>query len=88
MALINDWGTIDTQTHWSVVLVDQDADRDRTAIMLKDTADYIILHDSEAEKLYGYDKVYPHFKNIFHWTFCRPHTTVISNFYDLSNFKV
>lgn len=78
--LIKDWRTIDTKTHWSVVFVDQDAaSRAETAILLKNSADYIILHDSDQERLYRYDTVYPHFENIYHWKFCKPYTTVVSN---------
>lgn len=84
---IDDWNKIDTASHWSVVLVDQNTNRDKTAILLKDSADYIILHDSEQEKLYGYDNVYPHFKYIYHWTFCKPYTTVVSNFKNLKNLR-
>lgn len=79
IALIDNWNNIDTKTHWSVVLVDQNINRGKTAIMLKNSADFIILHDSEAEKLYGYDQVYPHFKYVYHWKFCKPYTTVVSN---------
>lgn len=85
--LVDNWNKIDIKTHWSVVLVDQDSERGKTAILLKDSADFIILHDSEHPELYGYDKVYPHFKYIYHWKFCKPYTTVISNFNNLNNLK-
>jgi len=86
--LIDSWDKIDTQTHWSVVLIDHIKERRAIdAIRLKDTVDYIILHDSGGEKVYGYDKVYPHFKHIYHWKFCTPWTTVVSNFKDLSDFN-
>lgn len=87
IVLIDNWKNIDVKTHWSVVLVDQNTDRGQTAVLLKSSADFIILHDSEAEKIYGYDKVYPHFKYIFHWKFCKPYTTVVSNTNNLSKLK-
>lgn len=82
---IDNWTKIDVDIHWSVVLVDQDNARGESAILLKDTADFIILHDSEYPELYGYDKVYPHFKHIYHWTFSKPYTTVVSNFKTMEN---
>lgn len=87
VVLIDKWDKIDTKTHWSVVLVDQDTERGKTAILLKDSADFIILHDSEYPELYGYDEVYAHFKYIYHWTFCKPYTTVVSNFKSMENIK-
>jgi len=87
VALIDDWSAIDTETRWSVVLIDQDIDRGKTAVRLKDSADFIILHDSEKEKMYGYDLAYAHFKYIFHWKFCVPYTTVVSNFNNLKCFQ-
>jgi hypothetical protein len=69
--------------HWSVVLIDGIAySRVPAAIKLKDSADYIILHDSD-HSAYGYDNVYPHFKFVYHWKFCKPWTTVVSNFKEL-----
>lgn len=64
---------------WSVALIDQLHDRGKTAEMLKDKVDYIILHDSEAPEIYGYDKVYDQFKYRHDWKFCKPWTTVVSN---------
>lgn len=80
---VDDWKTIDTKTHWSVVLVDQDSDRALTAIRLKDSADVIILHDTDQEKAYNHDTVYSHFTYVYHWKFCKPYTAAISNRMDL-----
>jgi len=93
--LVDDWDKIDIDKHWDVVLIDHEPPegvihpsllhrRSIDAIRLKDQVDYIILHDSETDH-YGYSKVYPHFKYIYHWQFCRPWTTVVSNFKDLEN---
>ncbi len=51
------------------------------SIRLKNSADYIILHDTEpdCEKEYGYDKVWEHFKYRKDWKLCRAWTTVVSN---------
>ena len=78
-------------THWSVAFLDHRPGKRRMvdALRLKDKADFIILHDSEpkSEKHYQYEKIYPFFKHRFHYTKFVPNTTVISNFYDLKDFK-
>ena len=85
--LTKDWEDIE-KIHWGVVLIDQSTEnRAKTAIALKDSADYIILHDSQDEKTYGYDEVYKHFKYRYDYKEAKPWTTVVSNFKDLSNLK-
>lgn len=82
---VKDWDQIDMGGHWDVVLIDHSIHRRSIdALRLKDSTDYIILHDSEAPELYGYDKLYPNFKYIYHWKGCQAWTTVVSNFKDLS----
>ena len=84
ITLIDNWNKIDAKRHWSVALIDQDIDRDKTAILLKDSVDYIVMHDSELEKSYGYDTIWKHFKYRYDWKACRPWTSVVSNFKDAS----
>jgi len=83
-----DWDNI-IKRHWGVVLIDHRPAKRRhiDALKLKDSADYIILHDSEPEidKFYGYKGIYKHFKYVHHYTTCKPNTTVVSNFKDLRN---
>lgn len=77
--------------HFSVVFIDHTPKKPRTrgddALMFKDKADYIVLHDAgvDGNEKYGYEQLYPHFKYRHDWTGCLPHTTVLSNFKDLSN---
>ncbi|MFC1600640.1 hypothetical protein ACFL25_01015 [Patescibacteria group bacterium] len=72
-----------TNKRWSIVFVDHDIDRRFIdTVRLKDKADYIILHDTDTPA-YKYDKVWDNFKYTFHWKFCRPHTSVVSNYYKL-----
>lgn len=82
---VDDWDTTDfDKKHWSVALIDHDADRRNIDIIrLKDCVDYIVIHDTEKD-LYEYDKVWEHFKYIHHWKFCKPFTTVVSNFFDIT----
>jgi hypothetical protein len=68
---------------WSVVFIDgEEIDRADLAILFKDSAEYVVLHDSD-ERAYNYDKVFPHFKYRYDWTFATPNTTVLSNFKEL-----
>lgn len=77
--------------HYSVVFIDHSPKQPRTrgddALLFKDHADYIVLHDAGADSnpKYGYDKIYPYFKYRHDWTGCFPHTTVLSNFKPLLN---
>lgn len=85
--LVNEWENIDIEDkYWSVVLVDhRPAFRRRDeAMRVKDTADYVIIHDSQPEinRFYGYTKIYPHFKYVYHYTNTSPQTTILSNFRD------
>lgn len=73
--------------HWGVVFVDHDFSnqlRGNDAIAFKNNADFVVMHDTEAEEKYGYDKVWGHYKYRYDWKECRPWTSVVSNFKDLS----
>ncbi len=89
--LTKDWEDIEKK-HWGVVLIDQGEgqigieNRIKTAIALKDSADYVVLHDSQWRNMYG--EVFKHFKYRYDWKECIPNTTVVSNFKDLSNLNI
>ena len=81
--LVDDWDKINVDKHWSVAFIDHPTDRRaKDALRLKDIADYVILHDTQ-DSAYGYDKVWPHFKYIYHWKFHKPWTSVVSNSYEI-----
>jgi hypothetical protein len=77
--------------HYSIVFIDHSPKKPRTrgddALLFKDCADYVILHDAgvDAHKKYGYDQLYSQFKYRHDWSDCWPSTTVLSNFKDLSD---
>ncbi len=79
--------------HFSVVFIDHTPKKPRTrgddALLFKDTADYVVLHDAgaDAKEKYGYAQLYPYFKYRYDFTGAVPHTTVLSNFKDLSVFS-
>lgn len=92
--LTKDWREIDQDnTYWSVVFIDHsgkirdDSRRGGDAIRLKDRADYIVLHDTDNEDTCGYIKMWPYFKYRFDWKYCKPWTSVVSNFIDVSKWK-
>lgn len=75
---------------WGFVLIDQtpDSSRSEEAIRLKDSAKYIIVHDSNPSnyKVTHYDKLYSHFKYKADWHGDKNRATVLSNVVDLKDF--
>lgn len=86
---IEDWDTMDFNTHWGVVLIDHHPEKRRAVdiVNFKDSADYIVIHDTDREDKYDFAKAWPHFKYRYTWQGCKPWTTVVSNTKDLSNIK-
>jgi hypothetical protein len=83
--LVEDWDKVDTTQQWSVIFIDHLENRRVTDIIrFKDSADYIVIHDTDDTKHYGWDKVWSNFKYIHHWKGCSPWTSVVSNKKDLS----
>ena len=86
---VEDWDKLEFKDRYSVVLIDHITERRAIdAIRLKDQADFILLHDTEdiiKNNVYGYDRVWPHFKHVYHWKDCKPWTSVVSNFYAFEN---
>lgn len=76
------------KTFWSVAFVDhKPAKRRKVDIQrLKDNALFVVIHDTEPEsdKYFKYSWIYKYFKYRFDYTKCRPNTTVLSNFLDVS----
>ncbi len=79
--------------HFSVVFIDHSPKKPRTrgddALLFKDRADYVILHDAgvEGKAKYGYEQLYGQFKYRYDWTGAVPNTTALSNFKDLGWLK-
>ncbi len=79
---------------WSVVFIDngiskKDARRrGDDALSLKNSAEYIILHDTQFrdDDAYGYDTMWKEFKYIYHAN-VSPRTSVVSNVSDLKIFN-
>jgi hypothetical protein len=86
--LIEDWVQADIDYQWGVVLVDHKPEdrRAKEIERLADTARIIIVHDTEpnSASLYNYSSIYSLFKYRYDYTKTKVHTTVLSNFHDLS----
>lgn len=89
---VEDWDALNITGPWDVVFIDHGPDnRRKTEVSrLANQAKYIILHDSDPENdyLYKYSEIYSQFTYRFDYTDCKPNTTVLSNFIDLSNFTI
>lgn len=89
---IEDWDKLDVSGRWDIAFIDHHPGHRRAieAGRLAKLAKYVILHDSEPQndKNVQYSTIYPLFKYRFDYTDCLPHTTVVSNFVDLSRFNI
>jgi predicted O-methyltransferase YrrM len=87
VVFLDDWDKLQPEEHYSVVFIDHNnnkgdnSSRSEIALRFKDKADYIIIHDSDVTKEYGYENIWSYFKYRYDWTFCKPYTSVLSNFY-------
>lgn len=88
IVMVSNWNDVETKKHRGVVFIDHDPEvrRGIDALRFKDSADYIVMHDTQS-KHYNYDQVWPNFKYEYTWKKCRPWVSVVSNFKDLSNFE-
>jgi hypothetical protein len=77
---VEDWKKFNLgKKHFSMAFVDHDGDRAGMALFLRDKVDYIVMHDTEVGRIYGYDKIWKHFKYRYDWKLSEPYTTVVSN---------
>lgn len=78
---------------FSVVFIDHSPKKPLTrggdALQFNDTAEYIVLHDAgvDAHDKYGYKEIYNQFKYVYHYDKVYPHTTVLSNFHDVTSWN-
>jgi hypothetical protein len=77
--------------HWGVVFIDHAPGQRRNVEMerLANNADYVIVHDTEPKSdwHYKYSNHFDKYKYRFDYTNAYPHTSVFSNFKDLSELK-
>lgn len=88
---IEDWDKLPIDKHWGVVFLDHAPGPRRNVEMLRfaNNADYVIVHDTEPKSdwHYHFTNHFDKYKYRFDFTVAYPHTSVFSNFKDLSEFK-
>jgi|SRR3989344_7168328 len=85
---VTDWDKESfNKTKWDVVLIDHGVNRRTKDILrLKNCVKYIVIHNTQ-DKNYKYGKIWSKFKYVYHWKFCTPWTSVVSNKKKLEIFK-
>lgn len=88
LILVEDWDAVDIDRAWDVVLVDHApaARRVEEIKRLAQRAKYLVVHDTDikGEREYHFSEIYPLFKYAYKYRRVKPHTTVLSNFEELS----
>ena len=78
--LIDDYLSIPNTGHYSIILIDHGGHtRGKTAVHLKNSADYIVIHDSNVVRKNMYQIAFPEFKYRKDFDRYIPWTTVLSN---------
>lgn len=84
--LVNDFLAIPNTEHYSIIFIDHSGhDRGKTAVHFKDSADYIVIHDSDVVGKNMYQIAFPEFKYRKDYDRYKPWTTVLSNTKNLDN---
>lgn len=89
VAHVPNWDKLDFQKNWDIAFIDHDPAERRIKDIekLANFAKYVIVHDT-SDKVYDYDKVFSLFKYRYDYKGAFPHTTILSNFVPLTNFKI
>ena len=92
ITFIKDWDSAAIEKPWDVVLIDHDPAIRRIIDIkrLANLAKYIVVHDTQPEEdwSYKYSEIYPLFKYRYNYTKVISHTSVLSNFIDVSNLEI
>jgi hypothetical protein len=92
MHLAENWDSINIEKPWDVVLVDH-LPRGRRIEEIKRLAHwakYVVIHDSQGRRDcdFHYSTIYHLFKYRYIYDRVLPHTTILSNFVDLTDFTI
>lgn len=88
---IKNWDELDPSEPWGIAFVDHGQEGRRYKDIARLThAQYVVAHDAEngSARRYKYHRVYPLFKYKYKYGGASPHTVVLSNTHDLSEFTV
>lgn len=86
---IDDWDAIDINERWGVAFVDHAPEHRRGVEVARlHHAEFVVAHDTEPKnrRKQNYDTIMDSFRYRFDHTGAYPHTTVFSDFHDVSNF--
>ena len=78
---VENWDDIKIPKHCGMVFIDHHPSERRMMELerFKDSADYIVVHDTEREsRTYNREEVFAMFKYRYDWKDCKPHTSVFS----------
>jgi hypothetical protein len=83
----DEWDSIGTDTHWSIVLIDHSPGLRRVVDLerLRPYTDIFVIHDTE-DKRYGYDRVMRKFKYVYEYRRYHITTTIVSDTIDVAKF--
>ncbi len=89
---VEDWDKdFQVDRHWGVIFIDHAPGKRRNVEMgrVANNADYVIVHDTEPKSdwHYNYSNHFDKYKYRYDFTQTYPHTSVFSNFKDLSELK-
>lgn len=83
---IDNWDNMDFSPV-SVVLIDHHPEPRRAVDILNfRDSEFIVIHDTEKPEKYDFDRVWEHFKYVYHWKDSRPWTSVVSNKRDIKGY--
>jgi hypothetical protein len=85
--LARNWDNIFIDRDWDIALVDHSPSQRRIVEIkrLANFAKYIVIHDTQRNSRFcDLNQIWPLFKYRYDYTKAVPHTTVVSNFVDLS----
>jgi len=89
---VEDWDKdLKIDKHWGVVFIDHAPGKRRVEELIRvaNNAEFVIVHDTEKKSdwHYNYSRGFPNYKYRFDYTKAYPHTSVLSNFRDLSELQ-
>lgn len=79
------WDMADASQPWAVAFVDHEPAERRGAELGRLThAQYVVAHDTERTRFYGYEVIADLYKYHYKYKAVAPHTSIMSNFHDCS----
>lgn len=86
IVFLEDWNTMDFKKHYGVVFIDHHPPQRRAVDVwnFRDSADYIVMHDTNPPDKYHWRETLAKFKYQYDWTEYKPWSSVVSNLFDVT----